>query len=122
MRSTSPALPDLSARGAPANCVPKELLGGFGSALTYTGHNNVYVAAPDRGPFDGLTDVPYLRIKPKSGIFFLLKGSSSTHESLAALVPEEARVQQRRLNTLSVQISCDVQKMNAIHTSSRRKS
>jgi hypothetical protein len=42
------------------NCVPKAILGGFGSALTYTGHNNVYIAAPDRGPFDGLTDVPYL--------------------------------------------------------------
>jgi hypothetical protein len=46
--------------GNPENCVPKAILGGFGSALTYTGHNNVYVAAPDRGPFDGLTDVPYL--------------------------------------------------------------
>src|SRR5262245_50178092 len=46
--------------GNPANCVPKALLGGFGSALTYTGHNHVYIAAPDRGPFDGLTDVPYL--------------------------------------------------------------
>ncbi len=42
------------------NCVPQALFGGFGSALTYTGHNNVYIAAPDRGPFDGLTDVPYL--------------------------------------------------------------
>jgi phytase-like protein len=46
--------------GNPANCVPKALFGGFGSALTYTGHNNVYIAAPDRGPFDGLTDVQYL--------------------------------------------------------------
>src|SRR5258706_9872942 len=46
--------------GVPGNCVAKALLGGFGSALTYTGHNNVYVAAPDRGPFDGLTDAPYL--------------------------------------------------------------
>ena len=46
--------------GAPANCVPKSVLGGFGSALAYTGHDNVFVAAPDRGPFDGLTDVPYL--------------------------------------------------------------
>jgi hypothetical protein len=46
--------------GNPANCVPKSLFGGFGSALTYTGHNQVYIAAPDRGPFDGLTDVPYL--------------------------------------------------------------
>jgi hypothetical protein len=46
--------------GNPENCVPKALFGGFGSALTYTGHNNVYIAVPDRGPFDGLTDVPYL--------------------------------------------------------------
>jgi len=46
--------------GAPANCVPKSIFGGFGSDLTYTGHDNVFIAAPDRGPFDGLTDVPYL--------------------------------------------------------------
>jgi Esterase-like activity of phytase len=46
--------------GNPTNCVPQALFGGFGSALTYTGHNHVYIAAPDRGPFDGLTDVPYL--------------------------------------------------------------
>src|SRR5262245_1812509 len=46
--------------GNTTNCVPQALFGGFGSALTYTGHNNVYLAAPDRGPFDGLTDVPYL--------------------------------------------------------------
>jgi Esterase-like activity of phytase len=45
--------------GNPTNCVPQALLGGFGSALTYTGHNNVFIAAPDRGPFDGLTDEPY---------------------------------------------------------------
>ncbi len=46
--------------GNPTNCVPQALFGGFGSALTYTGHNHVYIAAPDRGPFDGLTDAPYL--------------------------------------------------------------
>ena len=46
--------------GVPANCVPKSIFGGFGSDLTYTGHDNVFIAAPDRGPFDGLTDVPYL--------------------------------------------------------------
>jgi len=45
--------------GAPANCVPAAIFGGFGSDLTYTGHDDVYIAAPDRGPFDGLTDVPY---------------------------------------------------------------
>src|SRR4029453_78424 len=46
--------------GAPANCVPKAIFGGFGSDITYTGHDNVFIAAPDRGPFDGLTDVPHL--------------------------------------------------------------
>ena len=42
------------------NCVPKSIFGGFGSDLTYSGHDNVFIAAPDRGPFDGLTDVPYV--------------------------------------------------------------
>ncbi len=46
--------------GVPENCVPKAILGGLGSDLTYTGHDNVFIAAPDRGPFDGLTDVPFL--------------------------------------------------------------
>jgi len=46
--------------GNPANCVPKALFGGFGSDIAYTGHDNVFVAAPDRGPFDGLTDVAFL--------------------------------------------------------------
>jgi hypothetical protein len=47
-------------QGALDNCVPKAIFGGFGSDITYTGHDNVFIAAPDRGPFDGLTDVPYL--------------------------------------------------------------
>jgi hypothetical protein len=34
-------------------------LGGLGSGVTYTGFNNVFIATPDRGPFDGRTDVPY---------------------------------------------------------------
>src|SRR5262249_29838530 len=42
---------------ATANCIDRATLGGFGSALTYTGHDNVFVAVPDRGPFDGRTDV-----------------------------------------------------------------
>jgi len=46
--------------GSPTTCVPKTIFGGFGSDLTYTGHDNVFIAAPDRGPFDGLTDVPYV--------------------------------------------------------------
>lgn len=47
-------------QSALSNCVPKAIFGGFGSDLTYSGHDNVFIAAPDRGPFDGLTDVPYL--------------------------------------------------------------
>src|SRR5215510_11791335 len=46
--------------GVPTNCIPKAIFGGFGSDLTYTGHDDVFIAAPDRGPFDGLTDIPYL--------------------------------------------------------------
>ena len=46
--------------GAATNCVPKAIFGGIGSDLTYTGHDNVFISAPDRGPFDGLTDVPFL--------------------------------------------------------------
>src|SRR6185369_17382210 len=36
-------------------CIPRATLGGFGSALSYTGHDNVFLAVPDRGPFDGRT-------------------------------------------------------------------
>ncbi len=46
--------------GVPGNCVPQAIFGGFGSDISYTGHDNVFIAAPDRGPFDGLTDTPYL--------------------------------------------------------------
>src|SRR6188472_2261563 len=46
--------------GSPQNCVPNDIFGGFGSAVAYTGHDNVFVAAPDRGPFDGLTDAPFV--------------------------------------------------------------
>src|SRR5687767_7781790 len=42
------------------NCIDRATFGGFGSAMTYTGHDNVFLAAADRGPFDGRTDVPYL--------------------------------------------------------------
>jgi hypothetical protein len=50
---------DICQTGSPANCVPKAIFGGFGSDVAYTGHDNVFIAAPDRGPFDGLTDVPF---------------------------------------------------------------
>jgi hypothetical protein len=41
-------------------CIDHATLGGFGSALAFTGHDDVFVAVPDRGPFDGRTDTPYL--------------------------------------------------------------
>jgi hypothetical protein len=41
-------------------CIAHATLGGFGSGLTYTGHDNVFIAVTDRGPFDGRTNVPYL--------------------------------------------------------------
>ena len=44
----------------PAACIDQRTLGGFGSGLAYTGFNNVFLAVPDRGPFDGRTDVDYL--------------------------------------------------------------
>ena len=42
------------------NCIDRATLGGLGSALAYTGFDNVFLAVPDRGPFDGQTDLPYL--------------------------------------------------------------
>jgi hypothetical protein len=39
-------------------CIDKATLGGFGSALTYTGHDGVFLAVPDRGPYDGRTRKP----------------------------------------------------------------
>ena len=41
-------------------CIPNTTFGGFGSAIAYTGFDGVFLAAPDRGPFDGRTDTPYL--------------------------------------------------------------
>jgi hypothetical protein len=34
---------------------PHNLVGGFGSAITYSGKQNLYIATPDRGPADGNT-------------------------------------------------------------------
>lgn len=34
---------------------PSNRLGGFGSAITWTGKGNSYIALPDRGPVDGVT-------------------------------------------------------------------
>lgn len=34
---------------------PRNLAGGFGSAITYSGFDNIYYATPDRGPADGAT-------------------------------------------------------------------
>ena len=41
-------------------CIDQATFGGWGSGISYTGHDNVFLAVPDRGPFDGRTDVPYL--------------------------------------------------------------
>jgi hypothetical protein len=40
-------------------CIDQATFGGFGSALTFTGHDDVFLGVPDRGPFDGRTDTPY---------------------------------------------------------------
>src|SRR5262247_602169 len=36
--------------------IPADLLGSFGSAIAYTGQENRFVAADDRGPSDGAAD------------------------------------------------------------------
>ena len=60
----------------PLNCIDQATLGGFGSAVAYTGFNNVFLTVPDRGPFDGRTNVPYgdrfhfMRITTKVGAAF----------------------------------------------------
>jgi hypothetical protein len=56
-----------------SNCIDQATFGGFGSALAYSGFDRLFVAVPDRGPFDGRTDVPYrdrmhfLRLTAKVG-------------------------------------------------------
>ena len=35
--------------------MPHNRVGGFGSAVAYTGSGNLYIATPDRGPADGTT-------------------------------------------------------------------
>ena len=41
-------------------CIDQAQLGGLGSGVTYSGFDNLFLAVPDRGPFDGRTNVPYL--------------------------------------------------------------
>ena len=41
-------------------CIDQATLGGLGSGVTYTGVGDLFLAVPDRGPFDGRTNVPYL--------------------------------------------------------------
>ena len=43
----------------PDVCIDQAAFGGWGSGITYTGSDNVFLAVPDRGPFDGRTDVSY---------------------------------------------------------------
>src|SRR5262249_45833800 len=47
-------------RDSASVCIDHGTLGGFGSAIAYTGSDNVFVAVAGRGPFDGRTDTPYL--------------------------------------------------------------
>jgi hypothetical protein len=53
---------DICQRDNSTVCIPRATFGGFGSALAYTGHDDVFLAVPDRGPFDGRTTpgVPYI--------------------------------------------------------------
>ena len=53
---------DICQRDNSTNCIPRATFGGFGSALAYTGHDDVFLTVPDRGPFDGRTTpgVPYV--------------------------------------------------------------
>ena len=56
---------------ATINCIDKATLGGFGSAFVYTGHDNMFVGVPDRGPFDGRTDLAALDITPVPKVLFI---------------------------------------------------
>lgn len=48
---------DLSGlKGTDGSGVPTDRLGGMGSAIDYTGKNNTYILASDRGPGDGASD------------------------------------------------------------------
>jgi hypothetical protein len=37
----------------PSTCTDQATLGGFGSGMSYTGHDDVFIAVNDRGTFDG---------------------------------------------------------------------
>jgi hypothetical protein len=63
-------------KDTPSVCIDQATLGGLGSAVTYSGFDNLFLATPDRGPFDGRTTVPYfdrfhvLQIKVNEGAAF----------------------------------------------------
>lgn len=57
-------------------------LGGFGSAIAYTGYNNIFVATPDRGPADGTTS--YINRFQQFQINVVQNASSSTGWSVNA--------------------------------------
>src|SRR5689334_17418984 len=48
--SDTSGLPGTSAPG-----FPQDRMGGFGSAIAYSGSGNTYLFSPDRGPNDGLS-------------------------------------------------------------------
>lgn len=45
----------------PAGSMPHNQVGGFGSAIAYTGNGNRFIATPDRGPGDGLVSTYFDR-------------------------------------------------------------
>jgi hypothetical protein len=66
-----------------ASCIDQATLGGFGSAVAYTGFDNVFVAVPDRGPFDGRTDLPYL---DRFHFFYITVDTASSFPNIQTLL------------------------------------
>src|SRR5262245_42047390 len=66
---------DICRRDDATDCIDLATLGGLGSGVTYTGLKNLFIAAPDRGPFDGRTNISY------PDRFHLLQLTVDTHAS-----------------------------------------
>src|SRR5262245_20178090 len=54
-RTASDGLTGLTPTILEDGVTPHDRMGGFGSAIAYTGKGNLYLATPDRGPADGTT-------------------------------------------------------------------
>ena len=63
--------------------------------LTYTGHDDVFLASPDRGPFDGRTSVPYCRSFPFPSLTADLEAVSEHQATLLDTRLPEERQQDR---------------------------